>query len=232
MFGGQVIGQAMIAAGHTVDALHAANSLHAYFLRAGDYSEPLELGVERLRSGRSFSARRVTVRQRGDVLLVLSASFHADEAGGDFQNAAPPNVPPPDELPPTRFSSTVIETRDASYDEPHGNRRLLWFRAPQPLGDDRNLHRGALAYATDHGPFGAARRVVSAGGADFESMFRASLDHAIWFHGDVRADGWLLYDVSVLSHRGARILTHGSVSDADGRLVATVTQEILARSAP
>ncbi len=228
VFGGQVIGQALVAGAGTVDAPHVVNSLHAYFLRAGDYRTPITYGVERLRSGRSFSARRGTARQRGETLLVMSASFHGPETGGYYQATVPVHRGDPQQLPPTGFSSSVIETRDASYDQPQGPTRSLWFRAPVDLGDDDHLHAGAMAYATDHGPFGAARRVTG-GRETFDAMYRASLDHAIWFHRVVRADEWLHYEITVVAHRGARILTQGVVSDQAGLRVATISQEILAR---
>jgi len=231
VFGGQVVAQALVAATATVDPAQRVHSLHAYFLRGGDVATPIGYEVERLRDGRSFAARRVTASQGDGPILVLSASFHAGGPGGDFEPPAPVGIPGPEHLPPTRFAKPgVLDTRDASYDQPSTRERRLWFRAGCELPD--HLHAAGVAYATDHGPFGAARRIVDAAGAGtFDSLFRASLDHAIWFHRPPRIDEWVLYDIEAVAHRDDRILTSGRVLDAQGRRVATVTQEILARSA-
>ena len=230
VFGGQVVAQALVAATRTTPAEHHVHSLHAYFLRGGDVDEAIVYEVDRLRDGRSFTARQVTARQGGDAILVLSASFHAGGPSGDYEPPAPLGIPGPEHLPTTRFAKPgVLETRDASYDQPRTPQRRLWFRAGCELSPD--LHAAGVAYATDHGPFGAARRIVDAAGAGlFDQMFRASLDHAIWFHRPPRIDDWVLYDIEAVTHRDDRILTSGRILDADGRRIATVAPEILARS--
>jgi acyl-CoA thioesterase II len=161
---------------------------------------------------------------------VLSSSFHAGGPSGDYEPPAPVGIPGPEHLPPTRFAKPgVLDTADASYDQPYAPQRRLWFLAGCELPDD--LHAAGVAYATDHGPFGAARRIVDTAGAGlFDAMFRASLDHAIWFHRPPRIDDWVLYDVEAVTHRDDRILTSGRILDGDGRRVATVAQEILARA--
>lgn len=229
VFGGQVVAQALVAATRTVEPTQHVHSLHAYFLRGGDVAEPIDFRVDRLRDGRSFSARQVTASQGDRAILVLSSSFHTGGPSGDYEPPAPVGVPSPEHLPSTRFAKPgVLETRDASYDQPMGNSRRLWFRAACDLPDE--LHAAAIAYATDHGPFGAARRIVDvAGPGRFDSLFRASLDHAIWFHRPPRVDEWLLYDIDAVTHRDDRILTSARIHDQAGRRVATVAQEILAR---
>jgi len=230
VFGGQVVAQALVAATGTAPAEHHVHSLHAYFLRGGDVERPITYVVDRLRDGRSFTARRVTADQGDGPILVLSASFHAGGPGGDFEPPAPPGIPDPEHLPPTRFARPgVLDTRDASDDQPSTRERRLWFRAGCELPE--HLHAAGVAYATDHGPFGAARRIVdTAGPGLFDTMFRASLDHAIWFHRPPRIDDWVRYDVEAVAHRDDRILTSGRILDGSGRRVATVAQEILARS--
>lgn len=229
VFGGQVVAQALVAATHTVPDAHHVHSLHAYFLRGGDVADPIAYEVERLRDGRSFTARRVTARQGGKAILVLSASFHAGGPSGDYEPPAPPGIPGPEHLPTTRFAKPgVLETRDASYDQPRTPQRRLWFRAGCEL--DPALHAAGVAYATDHGPFGAARRIVDTAGAGlFDQMFRASLDHAIWFHRPVPAGGWLLYDLRAQGFSGGRGLAFGHVFTPDGTHVASVAQEALVR---
>lgn len=230
VFGGQVVAQSLVAATRTAPAEHQVHSLHAYFLRGGDVDRPIDYEVDRLRDGRSFTARRVTASQGGEAILVLSASFHAGGSSGDYEPPAPLGIPGPEHLPPTRFAKPgVLEARDASYDQPRTPQRRLWFRAGCELPPD--LHAAGVAYATDHGPFGAARRIVDTAGAGlFDQMFRASLDHAIWFHRPPRIDDWVLYDIEAVTHRDDRILTSGRILDGDGRRVATVAQEILARA--
>lgn len=229
VFGGQVVAQALVAATRTAPNEQHVHSLHAYFLRGGDVDEPIEFEVRRLRDGRSFSSRQVTASQGDRAILVLSASFHTGGPGGDYEPPGPAGVPGPEHLPATRFARPgVLETADVSYDQPGGTRRRLWFRAGCDLPDD--LHAAAVAYATDHGPFGAARRLVdTARPGWFNTLFRASLDHSIWFHRPPRVDEWLLYDVEAVAHRDDRILIAGKIHDRAGRCVATVTQEILAR---
>lgn len=232
VFGGQVAAQALVAAAQTVEEPHRPQSLHAYFLAGGDESVPIDLAVERVRSGRSFSVRRVVASQEGADILHLSASFHATETGGDYERGASGAVPPPDRLPPTRFSGPVVETREATADEPDPGRRRLWFRVRGPLPDvdaEPVLHAAAITYATDHGPFGAARRVIAAQGGDFDAHQRASLDHVLWFHRLARADDWLLYDIEVVAHHGARLLTRAGLFTAAGTRVGSVSQEILVR---
>jgi acyl-CoA thioesterase-2 len=230
VFGGQVVAQSLVAATATVPAAHPVHSLHAYFLRGGDVAEPIDYEVERLRDGRSFTARRVTARQDGKAILVFTASFHAGGPSGDYEPPAPLGIPGPEHLPTTRFAKPgVLETRDASYDQPRTPQRRLWFRAGCELPPE--LHAAGVAYATDHGPFGAARRIVDTAGAGlFDQMFRASLDHAIWFHRPPRIDDWVLYDIEAVTHRDDRILTSGRILDGNGRRIATVAQEILARA--
>ncbi len=232
VFGGQVVAQALMAATGTVEAQHLVHSLHAYFLRAGSMAQPIEMAVERLRTGRQVSARRVTALQEGKAILILSASFHQPGGQGEFHVTGPTGVPGPEHgLPRTRHSNRYgIEALDASFDQPTGTGRRLWFRSTDDLGDDPALHRAVVAYQTDHGPFGSARRVVDASVGGFDDMFRASLDHAIWFHRPFRADDWLLHDIDAISYHGDRILTNAGVYDAKNRRVATVTQEILARA--
>ena len=230
VFGGQVVAQSLVAASHTTPPAHHVHSLHAYFLRGGDVDQPIRYEVDRLRDGRSFTARRVTASQDGKAILVLSASFHAGGPSGDYEPPAPLGIPGPEHLPSTRFAKPgVLETRDASYDQPRTPQRRLWFRAGCDLAPD--LHAAGIAYATDHGPFGAARRIVDTAGAGlFDQMFRASLDHAIWFHRPPRIDEWVLYDIEAITHRDDRILTSGRILDSAGRRIATVAQEILARA--
>ena len=159
VFGGQVVAQALVAADRTVDAGQHVHSLHAYFLRAGDVEQPIAFEVDRVRDGRSFSARRVTALQDGRAILVLSCSFYSGGSTGDREPPGPQGVPEPDELPATGFARPgVLQTADASGEGPDGPRRRLWFRADCDLPEA--LHAPAMAYATDHGLFGAARRLA------------------------------------------------------------------------
>lgn len=251
VFGGQVIGQALVAACKTVD-VHAfrPHSLHAYFLLGGDPQVPIIYEVDRIRDGRSFATRRVVAVQHGRAIFAMSASFHADEPG--FEHAAPmPQVPPPESLPseaeiksgvlplmpdPVRAyyeRERPIELRPVEFRryldrapmEPAFN---VWIRATGRLPDDPAVHQCVLAYASDMTLLDAS--LVAHGRTVFErSIQAASLDHALWFHRPFRADEWLLYAQDSPSAHGARGFSRGLVFARDGTLVASVAQEGLIR---
>lgn len=251
VFGGQVIGQALVAAERTVEG-RVPHSLHAYFLLGGDVSAPIVYQVDRVRDGRSFSARRVQAIQHGRPILSMIASFQKPEAG--LEHAAPmPDVPPPEALPPLselreRWLSeapvppavaeamrvpSAIEFRligpyHPFHPQPADPRQALWFRAVDRVPDDPQLHRCLLAYASDYNLVGTAMRPHA---RTFwqPSMIVASIDHALWFHRPARIDEWLLYVMDSPSAQSARGLARGLVYDRAGRLVASVAQEGLMR---
>ena len=248
VFGGQVAGQALVAAARTVDdASRLVHSLHAYFLRPGDPTVPILYEVDRLRDGRSFTTRRVVAIQHGRAIFNLQASFHTSEEGPDHQIVMPPDVPDPDSLPDwhTRMAPYKDQMGEL-YDRPRpidlryidgdpmsrkgvpttGQR--VWLRADGRLPDDPVVHACIVTYASDMSlldttvlPFGLAW--------DSPGMQMASLDHAMWFHRPFRADEWLLYDQHALSTGSARGLAGGAIFGRDGRLVISVVQEGLAR---
>ncbi|MGA8891493.1 MAG: acyl-CoA thioesterase II [Anaeromyxobacteraceae bacterium] len=254
VFGGQVIGQAMVAAERTVEG-RAAHSLHAYFLLPGDSDAPIVYQVERIRDGKSFSARRVQAIQHGRPILSMIASFQAPEEG--LEHAAPmPDVPDPEALTPRselvsrwlaeagpvpppieealRATSAIefrpVAPRNPLLPSPAEPRQAAWFRAVDRVPDDPRLHRCILAYASDYTLVGTALRPH--GRSWFQrSMVVASLDHALWFHRDARVDDWLLYAMDSPSAQGARGFARGLVFDRRGRLVASVAQEGLMREA-
>lgn len=250
VFGGQVIGQALVAAERTVDG-RVPHSLHAYFLLPGDVAAPIVYQVDRLRDGRSFSARRVQAIQHGRPILSMIASFQAPEPG--LEHAAPmPEVPPPEALassnelrerwlsaadpahPRTGAAlSGAIEFRPVEPEDrpgPTGRepRQWYWFRAVDRVPDDPQLHRCLLAYASDWVLSGTALRPHGKTWHD-EGMIVASIDHALWFHRAARVDEWLLYAMDSPSAQTARGLSRGSIYDRGGRLVASVAQEALMR---
>lgn len=249
VFGGQVIGQALVAAERTVEG-RVPHSLHAYFLLPGDVSAPIVYQVERVRDGRSFSARRVQAIQHGSPILSMIASFQAPEPG--LEHAAPmPDVPPPDALAPSgdprpqRLSAAdrhpgtgaaargfgAIEFRPVEPEAPSTRReprQAFWFRAAGRVPDDPQLHRCLLAYASDWALSGTALRPHGKRWSDQE-MIVASIDHALWFHRAARIDEWLLYAMDSPSAQSARGLSRGLVYDRAGRLVASVAQEALMR---
>jgi acyl-CoA thioesterase-2 len=244
VFGGQVLGQALMAAGATVTPARHVNSLHAYFLRLGDPEVPIAYLVERVREGRSFSTRRVEARQHGRAIFHMSASFQILEPGLEHQDSAP-QVPGPDDpansahfqargdaarsLDPDEWAA--IDVRRVAPTEPdgaaHGDLRV-WLRAAGRLPDDPLLHAAVLAYASDLTLLATALvphplRIGS------PQLFSASLDHAMWFHRPFRADEWLLHDEHSPSASNARGIGLGRVFSLDGRLVATTVQEGLMR---
>ncbi len=250
VYGGQVLGQALVAAVRTVPDDRLAHSAHGYFLLGGDPAEPIVYDVERVRDGGSFSTRRVTAIQHGRAIFVMSVSFHKPETGFDHTGDMP-DVPPPEDLPsekdllaqllphlPANMRSywereRPIELRpvDASryFDrEKRAPVQHIWMRASGHLPDEAPLHQCVLAYASDFTLLDTA--LIAHGKLSFDADIQlASLDHAMWFHRPFRADEWLLYVQDSPNAFGARALCRGSVFTRDGVLVASVAQEGLTR---
>ena len=252
VFGGQVIGQALVAACRTVAdvAKRPPHSLHAYFLLGGDPKVPIIYEVDRIRDGKSFTTRRVTAIQHGQAIFSMEVSFHVIEGGWSHQFAMP-DVPKPDELPSeaevrssvlTQLPEPVrryyererpIELRPVEYGrylgaKLAGDRFHVWIRATGRLPDEPAIHQCVLAYASDMTLLDTA--LVPLGKTVFnEDVMAASLDHASWFHRPFRADEWLLYAQDSPNLGGARGLARGSIFASDGTLVASVAQEGLLR---
>ncbi|MGE0613437.1 MAG: acyl-CoA thioesterase II [Hyphomicrobiales bacterium] len=249
VFGGQVIGQALMAAEATVED-RVAHSLHGYFMRPGDPKVPILYEVDRIRDGSSFNTRRVVAIQHGQAIFSMSASFHKQEPGFDHQFGMP-EVPQPDDLPNLgdlkeefidklpayirayweRERPIEIRPVDLSRFLSREKRRPVqhvWMRATGALPDDPALHQCVLAYASDFTLLDTA--LIAHGRTLFEpGLMLASLDHALWFHRAFRADDWLLYTQDSPSACGARGYTRGLVYTRDGRLVASAAQEGLVR---
>lgn len=249
LFGGHVLGQSLVAATNTCDH-RGVNSLHAYFIRAGDARAPIRYAVDRIRDGASFSVRRVTASQHGKAILIMSASFQADESGLEHQIPMP-DVPPPEslrsevdlarsvaELIPARIREQFtcdrpIEIRKVDPVNPFNPEKkpafsYSWFRAVGTMPDDPTLNKCLLAYASDFGLLGTSLRPH--GVTYFQrDLMTASLDHAMWFYRDFRMDDWLLYACDSPVAGKARGFNRGNIFTRDGQLVACVTQEGLIR---
>ncbi len=253
VFGGQVVSQALVAAQRSLDDVRAPHSLHAYFLQPGNLRRPIRYSVERLRDGRSFSARRVQALQDGKPILSMIASFQDAEDGYEH-SAQMPETPSPERLRPLTdvreewirempelhpFVQTLLR-RDfpvefrpaqrwnplrAQHDEP---RHAVWFRMTEGIPDDPAVHRALLAYASDF--YLLSVTVRPHGQAWYApNLMVASIDHALWFHRPVRVDDWLLYSMESPAAQGSRGLAMGRIWNRDGRLVASVAQEGLIR---
>jgi acyl-CoA thioesterase-2 len=248
VFGGQVAGQALVAAGRTVPADRPVHSLHAYFIRPGDTTVPIVYTVDRVRDGRSFTTRRVSAIQHGRAIFTLSASFHRPEPGPEHFDPMP-DVPPPEQVERTsdrlaRLFGQAPGARDNPIDlrsvgpmsveaarDPslRPSRHLIWLRVDGELPEDPLLHVCLMTYVSDltlldsvlirHGLSWLDGRTTG-----------ASLDHAMWFHRPFRADRWLLYAQESPATFGARGLARGQVFTADGALVVSVMQEGLIRT--
>ncbi|WP_367281831.1 acyl-CoA thioesterase [Ilumatobacter sp.] len=246
VFGGQVAGQALVAAARTVDDPdRMVHSLHAYFLRPGDPSVPILYDVDRLRDGRSFTTRRVVAIQHGRPIFNLQASFHRTEEGLDHHMPGPDDVPEPESLPgfherfaPYRDEMGAWYTRprpiDTRYVTPIESARepadgqLVWMRADGELPEDPVLHACIVTYASDMTLLDTTLKPFGMSSSTHDLMM-ASLDHAMWFHRPFRADAWLLYSQRAFSASSARGLAGGSIFTADGELVVNVVQEGLIR---
>jgi acyl-CoA thioesterase-2 len=226
LYGGQVAGQALRAAGMTVPADRVPHSLHGYFLRRGQVDRPVILHVDRDRDGGSFSARHVRAVQDGEVIFSMLASFHAPEPGAEYDGVATRAGSDPDQLP-ARPSPMLVELREVTptrIDDGqvrHSDR--LWVRAAAALPDDPLVHACAVAYVSDLGSgFGQLEvEGLAAGGP--------SIDHSLWFHTPVRADEWMLLELWPLKAASARGVYHGSLRSQTGVLGAVFAQEMLLR---
>jgi acyl-CoA thioesterase-2 len=250
VFGGQVLGQALVAAMQTVTEARPAHSLHGYFLLPGDPAHPIVYEVERTRDGGSFTTRRVKAIQNGQIIFTMAVSFHKAEESFEHE-AVMPDVPPPESLPgATELMARLIDTlpeamrsywmRERPIDmrpvdvsryldrEKRAPVQHIWIRANGSLPGDPQLHQCVLAYASDFTLLDTA--LIAHGKLLFDRDIQlASLDHALWFHRSCRADEWLLYVQDSPNAYGARGFCRGSFFTRDGRLVASAAQEGLIR---
>jgi acyl-CoA thioesterase-2 len=251
VFGGQVAGQGLVAAGRTVPADRPVHSLHAYFIRPGDPAVPIVYTVDRVRDGRSFTTRRVSAIQHGKTIFTLSASFHHPEPGPEHADPMP-DVPPPEmvERSADRLARLLGEVPPAMRDNPidlrsvgplsaeaarnpalRTTRNLIWLRVDGELPDDPLLHVCLMTYASDMTLLDSVLTGHGLSWLDGRTS-GASLDHAMWFHRPFRADQWLLYVQDSPVAQGARGLAHGEVYTEAGELVVSVMQEGLIRTSP
>ncbi|GLQ39587.1 acyl-CoA thioesterase II [Rhizobium albus] len=250
VFGGQVIGQALVAAQRTVAAERHVHSLHAYFMRPGDPSVPIIYEVDRIRDGSSFTTRRVVAIQHGKAIFSLSASFQTDEDGFDHQFDMPKITPPeqlmgekelkeqflkgaPENIRRYWERERPIEIRPVSLVHYVSREKLapkqdVWIRTTGPVPNDRALQAAVLAYLSDMTLLDTS--LFAHGHSIFDKNLQvASLDHAMWFHRQSPLDDWLLYTQDSPNASGARGLTRGGLYGRDGQLIASVAQEGLIR---
>ncbi len=250
LYGGQVLGQSLSAASQTVEEARHVHSLHGYFLRPGDATMPVVYSVDRVRDGGSFSTRRVTAIQKGQPIFTCSASFQYDEEGFSHQTQMPAVVGPenlpsevelaqrmadrlPEAIRDKMLCAKPIEMRPVTAEDPFNPKpgepvKYIWFRADGNLPDVPALHKYMLAYASD---FGLLTTSLLPHGKSVwqKDMQVASLDHALWFHGNLRADEWLLYAMDSSWAGNARGFSRGNIFNQAGQLVASSCQEGLIR---
>src|SRR5262245_59842372 len=250
VFGGQVIGQALVAAQRTVEPDRFVHSLHAYFMRPGDTTVPIIYQVERLRDGGSFTTRRVTAIQHGHAIFSLESSFQVDEKGLTHQMPMPHSVPRPEKLKTQRellenaaevpeiirrywARERPLEIRPVTLEHYTSREKLppeqnIWIRTTGPVPADRGIQTAVLAYLSDMTLLDTS--TFPHGRAVFDPDLQvASLDHAMWFHRSHPLDGWLLYTQDTPSASGSRGFTRGALYGEDGTLIASVAQEGLIR---
>jgi acyl-CoA thioesterase-2 len=248
VFGGQVLAQSLVAATRTVEDERTIHSLHGYFLRPGDPELPITFSVDRIHDGRSFATRRAQAYQNGQPILSMIASFQVDEEGLDHQIDMPENLPDPESLPSMSVVLGAIDHPIAQYwatgrpfdiryvespvfisvTGPLVAHQAVWMRCVDTLPDDPNLHRAALAYASD---YTLLEPIYRRHGIPWSTpgLKSASLDHAMWFHRFARVDEWMLYVEESPSAQGGRGLSLGRVYSQSGLLLATVAQEGMIR---
>ena len=245
VFGGQVLGQALIAALRTVEA-RPCHSLHGYFLRPGDPEHPIIYEVDRIRDGRSFTTRRVVAIQKGEAIFNMAASFQLPEEGLTHQ-CEMPDVPPPDECYTEEELVTdkevLAQMAAMGLEKPIEMRRVepisyahprvrepfqnVWFRTNKRLNDDPTVHQCLLAYASDIGLLSTC--ALPHGQSFFTGLMSASLDHAMWFHRPFRADEWILFSQESPAAMSGRGFNRGNMFTEAGVLIASVAQEGLIR---
>lgn len=247
VFGGQVLAQSLVASMRTVDPERFVHSMHGYFLRPGDVNKPITFGVQRLRDGRSFSARRVHAYQEGAPILSMIASFQDLDEGLDHESTMPDGIPDPESLPSTaellgKFDHPVARHwAERPFDIRHVDpplyvstkgekeaRNAVWMKTFGPMPDDSHLHGAALVYASD---YTLLESILRRHGLSWitPGMSVASLDHAMWWHRPARVDEWLLYVQESPSAQGARGLATGKIFNQAGQHVASVAQEGMVR---
>ncbi|KAJ2832925.1 acyl-CoA thioesterase [Coemansia furcata] len=255
VFGGQVIGQALAAAGKTVGGGFRCNSFHCYFLAPGKNTEMIAYEVRRIRQGSSYCSRLVIAKQSGRVIFMAMASFQIPEPSVLRHQYAMPKVPPPEALvsPENRLrykqqnkedymdvdqlaehDVLPVETRHIPMSE---NQRglpikALWLRAKGDMSELGHAHhQSMLAYASDFALLSTSLRPFRMGSpeAKHHLSMLVSLDHTIWFHEPFRADEWLLYVMESPRTASGRGLSIGRIYTRDGVLVASTAQEGVAR---
>ena len=250
VYGGQVLGQALMAAATTVERERPIHSLHGYFLLAGDPEAEIIYDVERIRDGGSFTTRRVKAIQHGRAIFAMSASFQKSETGFDHQSSTP-SVADPETLPSARdlmsgvvaslpqnmraywqrehpIDVRIVDASRYASRAPRPAQQSIWLKAAGKLPDVPNIHQAVLAYASDFTLLDTA--LIAHGKLLFDNDIQlASLDHAMWFHRPFRADDWLLYVQDSPTAFGARAFCRGAIYDRQGLLIASTTQEGLMR---
>ncbi len=242
LFGGVLVAQAILAASAGAPACHA---LHAFFIGVGEKEQPFDITVARTRDGRSFATRHVEITQAGRLLLAGHSSHHNGDPGPEHQMQMP-DLPPPDHLEEQRvvrarravaagrtaktyLLDVMLDVRPVELPQTEGHpQRAVWFRPRAAFRGDAAMHRAVIGFASDVGLVQVG--LLNHGRNENPAVQAASLDHSLWFHGDAAADDWLLHVQHSPVARGGRGFSQGSVFSRDGRLVASVAQEFLART--
>jgi acyl-CoA thioesterase-2 len=251
LYGGQVLGQSLMAAYQTVPEDRTIHSLHSYFLLPGDASKPVVYDIENVRDGRSFSTRRVKAIQNGRNIFYMTASFQVEEQGLSHQFAQMPKTPDPEELTQDlkyfddNMDKTSTRMKEAlTYHRPldirtiggpqtfkagkRDPKRQLWLRSRDPLENKLSLNQAALAYASDYHFLSTSLQAHGLSARD-KSLRMATIDHAMWFHKPFKFDDWLMYEMESPFSGNSRALVQGKIFDKHGHLVATSVQEGLVR---
>lgn len=252
VYGGQFLAQGLLACHKTVDSERLPHSIQAYFLQRAWANSPICYRVERVRDGRSFSARRLLAYQGETVVFSMQASFHIAEEGLQAQLPAktignPESLMSEQEIAcayperiPQAFRERAQRVRafdvrplvDVDVFSPKvlPAKRGFWCRIGGDVPDDPVLHHALLLWMTD-GPISTTALLPHGVSWATPNLHVTSLDHVMWFHRPIDVRQWFFYDVdSPISH-GARGMGRGDIIQ-DKQRIATVMQEGLMRMKP
>jgi acyl-CoA thioesterase-2 len=228
LFGGCSLALALVAAAETVEGPMVPKSLHAWFLRPGQWGSEMTFSVQRWSDGRSFSTRHVTLNQGDRTIGEMATSFHVPGEGGDWYASPSSRVAAPEELSPARvrLPEQLIEIRPVnggSGESLQDSLHPYWARPTAPIGTDEAMSCAALAFMSD---YLVILSMYEAGPVIPPTATIRTISHSVWFHRQAAAGEWLLFESDPVSVTRGRGFAIGSVYSEAATLVASFSQEL------